>query len=151
MIGKEWKGIYLRFVDASVFVHGIINPTHPLEAKEIKMKEDAAKIIERINKGEKIGITTVQISEIANLLETHSPDKATIVKEFLIKAPSVKVYSVTRKTVQDAHSISLKYSNNKIGLNDTIAYVTMANHGYGEIYSFDKDFDTLSGIKRIKK
>jgi predicted nucleic acid-binding protein len=141
----------LRFVDASVFVHGIINPTRPLEAKEIKMKKDAAKIIERINKGEKIGITTAQISEIANLLETQSPDKASIVKEFLIKAPTVKVYSVTRKTVDEAHSISLKYSTNKIGLNDSIAYVTMLNHGYNEIYSFDKDFDTLSGIKRIKK
>lgn len=141
----------MRFVDASVFVHGIINPIRPLEPKEIKMKENAAQIIKRINEGERIGISTAQISEIANLLEIHAPDKALTVEEFLIKAPSVKVYSVTRKTVEEAHSTSLKYSSNKIGLNDSIAYFTMVNHGYNEIYSFHKDFDTLSGIKRIEK
>ncbi|HEY0196350.1 MAG TPA: type II toxin-antitoxin system VapC family toxin [Methanobacterium sp.] len=141
----------MRFVDASVFVHGIINPTRTLTAREIEMKDNAAKIIRRINAGERIGITTAQISEIANLLETHSPDKASSVKEFLIKSPSVKIYSVTRIILENAHSTSLKYSANKIGLNDSIAYVTMINNGYKEIYSFDKDFDTLSGIERIDK
>jgi len=140
----------LRFIDASVFIHGIINPTRTLTEKEVKMKETAAKIVDRINNGEKIGITTAQISEIANLLETHSPDKASLVKEFLIKAPTVKIYTVTRATLDEAHSVTLEYSTNKIGLNDSIAYVTMIKHGYNEIYSFDKDFDTLSGVKRIK-
>jgi len=133
-----------------VFVHGIINPTRTLKEKEVKMKANAAKIIGRINAGERIGITTAQISEIANLLETHSPDKADLVKEFLIKAPSVKIYTVTRATLDAAHSVSLEYSTNRIGLNDSIAYVIMTSHGYNEIYSFDKDFDTLSGIKRIE-
>jgi len=140
----------LRFIDASVFIHGIINPTRTLTEKEVKMKETAAKIVDRINNGEKIGITTAQISEIANLLETHSPDKASLVKEFSIKAPTVKIYTVTRATLDEAHSVTLEYSTNKIGLNDSIAYVTMIKHGYNEIYSFDKDFDTLSGVKRIK-
>ncbi len=140
----------MRFIDASVFIHGIINPTRTLTEKEVKMKETAAKIVDRINNGEKIGITTAQISEIANLLETHSPDKASLVKEFLIKAPTVKIYTVTRATLDEAHSVTLEYSTNKIGLNDSIAYVTMIKHGYNEIYSFDKDFDTLSGVKRIK-
>lgn len=140
----------MRFIDASVFIHGIINPTRTLTGKEVKMKETAAKIVDRINNGEKIGITTAQISEIANLLETHSPDKASLVKEFLIKAPTVKIYTVTRATLDEAHSVTLEYSTNKIGLNDSIAYVTMIKHGYNEIYSFDKDFDTLSGVKRIK-
>lgn len=44
------------------------------------MKENAANIIQRINTGEKVGITTVQISEIANILEAHSPEKASLVK-----------------------------------------------------------------------
>lgn len=140
----------MRFVDASVFVHGIINPTRTLTEKEVKMKETAAKIVGRINNGEKIGITTAQISEIANLLETHSPDRASLVKEFLIKAPNVKIYTVIRATLDEAHSVTLEYSANKISLNDSIAYVTMIKHGYNEIYSFDKDFDTLSGVKRIK-
>jgi predicted nucleic acid-binding protein len=141
----------LRFVDASVFVHGIIKPTRNLSAKEIRMKNHAAMIIDRINKGERIGITTAQISEIANLLETHSPERASLVEEFLIKAPNVKIYSVTRAILDEAHSTSLKYSSNRIGLNDSIAYVIMLKHGFNEIYSFDKDFDTLSGIKRLDK
>lgn len=141
----------MRFVDASVFVQGIINPTRTLNPREIEIKNNAAKIIRRINDGEQIGITTAQISEIANLLETHSPDKASQVEEFLIKAPHVKIYTVTRTILEEAHSTSLKYSTNKIGLNDSIAYVTMVNNGYSEIYSFDKDFDTLSGVERIDK
>jgi predicted nucleic acid-binding protein len=149
MIGRVSRGICLRFVDASVFVHGIINPTRSLSEKEIKMKENAAKIIQRINTGEKVGITTVQISEIANILESHSPEKASLVKEFLIKAPSVKIYTVNRAMLKEAHSLSLEYTPNRIGLNDSVAYVIMINHGYNEIYSFDKDFDTLKNIKRI--
>lgn len=141
----------MRFVDASVFVHGVINPTRALKEKDIKIKDSAAKIIARINDGEKIGITTVHISEIANLLETHSPEKASMVMEFLIKSPSVKIYTVNRQTLDEAHSVSLQYSSNKIGLNDSIAYVIIINHGYDEIYSFDKDFDTMSGIKRIDR
>lgn len=80
----------------------------------------------------------IQISEIANLLETHSPDKASQVEEFLIKAPSVKIYTVTRTILEEAHYTSLKCYTNKIGLNDSIAYVTMVNNGYDEICSFEK-------------
>jgi hypothetical protein len=48
------------------------------------MKGNAAKIIGRINGGERIGITSAQISEVVNLLETHSLERASLVEEFLI-------------------------------------------------------------------
>lgn len=53
--------------------------------------------------------------------------------------------------LKEAHSVSLEYTPNRIGLNDSAAYVIMINHGYNEIYSFDKNFDTLKGIMRIDK
>jgi predicted nucleic acid-binding protein len=138
-----------RFVDTNVFIHGLINPDKELEGHEIQLKEAAGKIIERIYNGELVGISTAQISEMANIIENLAPAIAMDIEDFLINMPTVKVYSVTRKTTQDAYDIAKKYQPNKIGLNDCIAYVIMKKHGYDEIYSFDKDFDTLSGVKKI--
>jgi predicted nucleic acid-binding protein len=36
-----------------------------------------------------------------------------------------------------------------IGVNDTLVYNTMKEKGITEVYSFDKDFDGLPGIRRI--
>ena len=37
-----------------------------------------------------------------------------------------------------------------MGLSDAIAYLVMKKNEIGEIYSFDKDFDKLEGIKRVE-
>lgn len=140
-----------RFVDTNVFIHGLLKFNKELTEHEIQIKDNAARIIERIYRGEKVGISMAQISEIANILESYAPDHAMIMEDFLINMPTITVYSVTRKTAQKAYKMVEKYQSNKIGLNDSIAYVTMIQEGYSEIYSFDKDFDTLSGVKRIDK
>ncbi len=135
----------MRFVDASVFVHAFIKPRRELKPHEIEIKESAKKIVKRINEGEEVGITVVQVAEIANILESYLPlEDALKVEEFLLLAGNVKVYDVTKKDCMKALKIA---SDKNVGLSDAIAYVLM-DEEVEEIYSFDSDFDRLK-VKRV--
>jgi len=136
----------LRFVDASVFVHAFLKPKRKLKDHEVKIKESAKSIVKRINNGEEIGITVVQIAEIANLLENYLPlNEALKVEEFLLLARNVKVFDVTKRDCLRALKVARE---KKVGLSDAIAYVIMIDNNVKEIYSFDRDFDRLN-VKRI--
>lgn len=136
----------MKFIDASVFVHAFIKPKRKLKPHEVKIKESAKAIVKKINEGEKVGLTVIQLAEIANIIENYMPlEDALQVEEFLLYAPNVKIYGVTRENCIKA----LKVAKNKIvGLNDAIAYIVMLENKIKEIYSFNKDFDKLEGIKR---
>ena len=89
----------MRFVDASVFVHAFIKPRRELKEHEIRIKEAAKEIVKRINEGEKVAISTVHLSEIANLLEHYMPiDDALSVETFLLTARNV-MYTMLRKMI----------------------------------------------------
>ena len=136
----------MRLVDASVFVHTFIRPRRELKPHEMKIKESAKKIVKRINDGEEVGITVVQIAEIANLLESYLPlHEALKVEEFLLLAGNVKVFDVTKKDCLKALEIA---KEKDVGLSDAIAYVIMKKNSVGEIYSFDSDFDRLD-VRRV--
>jgi predicted nucleic acid-binding protein len=103
----------------------------------------------RINRGERVGLTVVQLVEIANVLEIYMPMEAAYhVEKFLLYAPHVEIHQVDRETCIEAFKIA---EERKVGLSDAIAYIVMLREGVREIYSFDVDFDRLDGIKRITK
>ena len=136
----------MRFVDASVFVNAFLKPKRELKPHEMKIKESAKKIVKRINDGEEVGVTVVQVSEIANLLESYLPlNEALRVEKFLLLAGNVKVFDVTKRDCLKALKI-VKEKN--VGLCDAIAYVIMMKNGVNEIYSFDSDFDKLN-VRRV--
>jgi len=135
----------LKFVDASVFVHAFIKPKRELKPHETKIKESAKEIVKRINDGEEVGITAVQIAEIANLLESYLPlNEALKIEEFLLLAENVKVFNVTKKDCLEALEIA---KEKEVGLSDAIAYVIMKRVDADGIYSFDRDFDRLNIIR----
>lgn len=136
----------MRFVDASVFVHAFLKPKRELKPHEIEIKESSKRIVKRINEGEEIGITVVQIAEIANILESYLPlSEALKIEEFLLLARNVDVFDVTKRNCLEALKIS---KERKVGLSDAVAYVIMKNNDVDEIYSFDSDFDRLN-VKRV--
>jgi len=138
----------LRFVDASVFVHAFLKPKRKLKPNEVKIKETAKAIVRRINEGEEVGLTVVQLAEIANILEKYMPlEKAQQVERFLLYAPNVEVYGVEENICLKALDVA---EEKEIGLSDAIAYVVMLQHNVREIYSFDRDFDKLEGIVRVR-
>jgi hypothetical protein len=135
----------MKFVDASVFVHAFIKPKRELKPHEIKIKQAAQKIVKRINEGEKIAISVVNMTEIANILEAHmSLDEALSIEEFLIRF--AKLVSVNKQQYLEAIKIA---KEKKVSLNDALTYVIMLKNKIYEIYSFDKDFDKLEGIQRL--
>lgn len=120
----------MRFVDASVFVHAFLKPKRELKPHEMKIKESANKIVKRINDGEEVGVTVVQVSEIANLLESYLPlNEALRVEKFLLLAGNVKVFDVTKR---DCLKVKIVKEKN-VGLCDAIAYVIMMKNGVNEI------------------
>ncbi|MDI3502232.1 MAG: uncharacterized protein PWR13_1036 [Archaeoglobi archaeon] len=136
----------MRFVDASVFVHAYLKPKRELKPHEVEMKESAKGIVRRINDGEEVCITVVQVAEIANLLESYLPlSEALKVEEFLLLAGNVKVFDVTKRDCLKALEIA---KEKDVGLSDAIAYVIMKKSGVEEIYSFDGDFDKLD-VRRV--
>jgi len=138
----------LRFVDASVFVYAFLKPKRKLKPNEVKIKETAKAIVRRINEGEEVGLTVVQLAEIANILEKYMPlEKAQQVERFLLYAPNVEVYGVEENICLKALDVA---EEKEIGLSDAIAYVVMLQHNVREIYSFDRDFDKLEGIVRVR-
>ena len=138
----------MRFVDASVFVHAFLKPKRKLKPNEVKIKEAAKAIVRRINEGEEVGLTVVQLAEIANILEKYMPlEKAQQVERFLLYAPNVEVYGVEENICLKALDVA---EEKEIGLSDAIAYVVMLQHNVREIYSFDRDFDKLEGIVRVR-
>ncbi|HDI86413.1 MAG TPA: PIN domain-containing protein [Candidatus Korarchaeota archaeon] len=137
----------MRLVDASVFVHAFLRPKRKLQHHERRIKESAKSIVRRINEGEEVAMTVVQLAEVANLLETHLPrEMAAQVEEFLVRAPNVSLLAVDRRACSEALTVSIEH---EVGLSDAIAYVVMLSQGIREIYSFDRDFDRLPGIVRL--
>ena len=135
----------MKFVDASVFIHAFIKPKRELKPHEVKIKQVAQKIVKRINEEEKIAISVANMTEIANLLEPYmSLDGALTIEEFLIR--SAKLVTVNKQQYFEALKIA---KEKRVGLNDALTYVVMLKNKIYEIYSFDKDFDKLEGIKRL--
>ena len=136
----------MRLVDASVFVHAFLKPKRELSRHEVEIKERAKGIVRRINEGERVAITVVQLVEVANILETYMPlESALEIEEFLLTARNVRVLGVSKRDCERALSIAREKS---VGLSDAIACVVMGREGIHEIYSFDRDFDRL-GVKRV--
>lgn len=70
-------------VDASAFVLAFRKPGRRLKPHEVEIKEAAKTIVRRINDEEKVGLTVVQLAEIANILERYmSLEKAFRSRDF---------------------------------------------------------------------
>jgi len=137
----------MRFVDATVFIHAYIKPKRSLKPHEKRIKENAKSIVARINGGERVLTTTVHLGEIANILEDFLPlGEAIKLESSILATENVEIMDVSRDLYLSAVPIAL---DNGLGLNDSLASVAMEKKGVFEIYSFDKDFDKLEGIKRV--
>jgi len=137
----------LRFIDASVFLYAFLKPKKSVPKDILELKENARRILLRIEKGEKVATTVIHLSEVANILESYTSKTKSIeyIKAILSK-PSIHVYDVSVASYSEA---VLKAEEYMIGVNDALALVYMEKLGLSEIYSFDSDFDKIKWVKRI--
>lgn len=142
-----------KFLDSNVLIHAFLKPKKSLTQRDSEIKQKSMAIVNNLQSGRlKIIMTTAQIFEVANILESwldHQAAKELL--DFVVTAPNIKIYTVTSKDLEDALVILEKYKDNKIGCNDCVTYIAMKNSNISEILSFDKHFDNLSDITRIEE
>jgi len=139
----------MRFLDANVFIYAFLKAKHKPKAEDQAVKEAAQSIISRVNKGERVLTTVVHMSEVFNFLEDWLPiDEAFKLEEGLLSNDAIEVEAVDREGY--ISSINLA-KENSMGLNDGLAVSVMEKNGISEIYSFDKHFEKVKGIKRVTK
>lgn len=131
------RGINLRFIDSNIFIHAWIKPKRKLNEKEMTIKENSKKILQRVEKGEKVVTSVIHLSEIANLLESRMRlDKSLIYIEAIIGNRNIEIMEVDKNDLIESLEIAREYM---IGLVDAVAVTIMEKLGIKEIYTQDKD------------
>jgi len=136
-----------RFLDSSVFLHAYLRPKRRLRDAERKVKQRASAIIENIEKGEEVVISTIHLSEVLNIMEARlGLEKAVQFLEDVLATENIKVEGVGRRDYDEALVMSSRY---KVSPNDAVACVVSKRMNISEVYSFDKHFDRIPFIKRL--
>lgn len=140
-------------LDSNIFIHAFLEPKENISPRESEIKKKSLNIVKAIREGKlKVSITTAQIFEIANLLESWLSHKASKdVVNFIVTASNIKIYIVSKKDLEDALKLVEQYRHNKICFNDCVTFVAMKNINISEIYSFDRHFDQFPDITRLEE
>jgi len=139
----------VAFVDASVFVYAFLKPKRKLQPHEANIKNTAKKIVSRINEGEEVAMSVVHFSEVCNVLEDYLPlEESLEMERGLLFRDNIVIHEVSEEDYIEA---LLTADDHRVGANDALAYVLMKEAGLRKIYSFDKDFDAFTDIKRLSE
>jgi len=129
-------------------VYAYYKPGKALNEEEKTMKEEAKAIIASINKGEEPVLTSVvHVSEVANILKRSMqlPELVELIGG-LFSNDSVQVEGVTAADYLAAVESAQDFG---VDPNDSLAVRLMRNHQVSDIFSFDRGFDKVEGIRRI--
>jgi predicted nucleic acid-binding protein len=130
----------VRFVDADVFIYVLMKS--PKKDYEISRG-----ILMRIEDGEEAATSLAVLQEVVDWLEYNNRKKE--VRSFLT---AVNSYLTMNKLLVKWESFFVALDDvEKYGVDfvDALTLQTMLKNGIDEIYSNDKDFDRVPGIKRV--
>lgn len=138
----------MRFLDSNVFIYAFYKPGRQLGASERAMKESAKKIVSDLSEGRDRAVTTVvHLSEVANVLKHGlAPNRLAELITGLLMLDSVDVLAVSRNDYLAATDLGRELDMDP---NDALAVQVMQSMGLREVYSFDKAFVRVDGIKRL--
>ena len=132
----------MRFVDSNVFIYVLVkSPKDDYET--------AKRILQRIEEGEEAITNTAVIQEIVDWLEYNNRRRE--VEKFLTAINSyitMKKAEVSWNEIMEAMGDMKKYD---LDLVDALTLQTMKRNNVNEIYTNDRDFDRVKGIRRIWK
>ena len=132
----------MRFVDSNVFIYVLVK-----SPKDDYMT--AKRILQRIEEGEETITNTAVIQEIVDWLEYNNRRRE--VKMLLTAINSyitMKKAEISWNDMMEAISDMNRYD---LDLVDALALQTMKKNNVKEIYTNDRDFDRVKGVKRIWK
>ena len=132
----------MRFVDSNVFIYVLVKtPKNDYET--------AKRILQRIEEGEEAITNTAVIQEIVDWLEYNN--RRGEVETFLTAINSyitMKKAEVSWNEIMEAIGDMKKYDLDFV---DALTLQTMKRNNVNEIYTNDRDFDRVKGIRRIWK
>jgi predicted nucleic acid-binding protein len=130
------------FIDTNIFLR-YLTKDDPLGYD--KCREIFKKAVEGNLKLATSGIVIAEL--IWTLLSYYKVQKSDVVEKVSIIVGTDSLYIPDKDVIMDALVL---YSRKNIDYIDAYNAVFMKRYGFEEIYSYDKDFDTVEGIKRIE-
>lgn len=128
-----------RFVDTNVFIYVL--------TKDPGFFEVSKRILGRIEDGEEAVTSTVVVDEVCVFLEMHGRSREIPVALSSIRSyVSMEVVSFALEDMAKASKLVEQYG---IDWHDCLNVVLMKKRGVEEVYSNDRHFDKVEGIKRI--
>jgi len=130
----------LRFVDANVFLYTLIGSP--------KRDFDTSKaILKRVEEGEEAMTSLAVIQEVVDWLEYNGRKKEAGV--FLAAVNSYTKMKKVSNRWRDFPKASAEAEKEGIDFVDALTLAVMRREKIFEVYSKDKDFDRIAGIKRV--
>jgi len=128
-----------RFVDTNVFVYVL--------TRDPKFFEVSKRILGRIEDGEEALTSTVVVDEVCVFLEMHG--RSGEISEVLSSIRSYVSMEVVSFGVEDMARASRLVEEFKMDWHDCLNVALMRKCGVEEVYSNDRHFDRVEGVKRI--
>lgn len=130
----------MRFVETNIFLYVIM--AHP------DFGQTAKKILERIELGEQVVTSSLVIAKVCAWLEYHGmKDKIDVFFKTLESYPTMKKCETTYEDELKAEELKSQYPH--LEFFDRVYLAQMLRLKLNEIYSNDRGFDKVMGIKRI--
>jgi predicted nucleic acid-binding protein len=130
----------LRFVDANVFLYTLIGSP--------KRDFDTSKaILKRVEEGEEAITSLAVIQEVVDWLEYNGRKKEAGV--FLAAVNSYTKMKKVSNRWRDFPRASAEAEKEDIDFVDALSLAVMRRDKIAEVYSKDKDFDRIAGIRRV--
>jgi len=132
----------LRFVDSNVFIYDLVRS--PQDDYKV-----AKKILERIEGGEEAITNVAIIQEIVDWLEYNNRREEiekllTAINSYISLTKAEVSWRDFMEAIEDMKKYNLDFV-------DALTLQTMKKYGVKEIYTKDKGFDRVKGVKRIWK
>ncbi len=132
----------MRFIDANVFIYVLVKS--PKKDYEISKE-----ILERAEKGEETATSLAVIQEVIDWLEYNNRKKE--IKSFLVAVNSYLSMEKLTTTWEDLVPALGEMEKHDIDFVDALTLQCMKKNKMDEVYSNDKDFDRVEGVRRIWK
>ncbi|MBI4258646.1 MAG: type II toxin-antitoxin system VapC family toxin [Thaumarchaeota archaeon] len=132
----------VRFIDSNIFIYHL--------AGDEQYGETASRIIDRISEGEEAVTSTLIFSQVMAYLRWKKKSFA-IPRfiDFLRSTPTIHKIETSFPDFASAQKLQEKTKIKWELWDDLIIAAQMSRTGITEIYSNDKDFDSIQSIKRI--
>jgi predicted nucleic acid-binding protein len=112
-------------------------------------------VVEAIRKSEtSVAVTTdFVLNETVTILgrrKAFGPEKASKAASIILSSPRVLTVFIDESLLKETLELYPTYRG-KLGVTDVSSVAVMKKYGLREIYSHDRDFDSVTGVKRLER